>query len=158
MAPKMLPESSILKQLPPTLCNTACTAATGYSKVPRGLRFPLGIPGICTWQGVRRDPAWDSGDLVTSFMQAGIQPARHFATLSSSKNRAGPYLHLPHCSGDARRTVSEDPIGDNISFNLYRLCFPCMFISYASFTSRSNPSRVLCSPCSMAKTISLNFW
>ena len=37
-----------IKQLPLTLYNTNRITATGYSKVSRGLRFPLEIPGLCT--------------------------------------------------------------------------------------------------------------
>ena len=37
-----------LKQLPLTLYNKTHIAATDYSKVSRGLHFPLEISGICT--------------------------------------------------------------------------------------------------------------
>ena len=37
-----------LWQLPPTLRIKAYIAASGYSKVSRGLRFPLEITGFCT--------------------------------------------------------------------------------------------------------------
>ena len=37
-----------LKQLLLTLYNDFDVTTTGYSKVSRGLRFPLGITGLCT--------------------------------------------------------------------------------------------------------------
>ncbi len=37
-----------LSQLPLTLYNTTHTTITSYSKVPRGLRFPLDFSGLCT--------------------------------------------------------------------------------------------------------------
>ena len=37
-----------LAKLPPTLHNRTHVAATSYSKVSRGLHFPLEIPGLCT--------------------------------------------------------------------------------------------------------------
>jgi len=37
-----------LKQLLATLNNQTCITATSYSKVSRGLRFPLEISGLCT--------------------------------------------------------------------------------------------------------------
>src|SRR3989338_10534173 len=46
--PKPVSDDIGLKQLPLTLYNTNRTTATGYSKVSRGLRFPLEIPGLCT--------------------------------------------------------------------------------------------------------------
>jgi hypothetical protein len=48
LAPKLSSDDDNLKQLPLTLYNKNCTTATGYSKVSRGLRFPLEIPGLCT--------------------------------------------------------------------------------------------------------------
>ena len=48
MAPKPLTDVISFKQLPLTLYNTNRNTATGYSKVSRGLRFPLEIPGLCT--------------------------------------------------------------------------------------------------------------
>ena len=55
--------------------------AAGYSKVSRGLRFPLEFSGLCTRKIVRGTVRRDSSDLVTPFMQAANQAARHFATL-----------------------------------------------------------------------------
>src|SRR3989338_194808 len=42
-------------QLPLTLCITARTTTTGYSKVSRGLRFPLEIPGLYTRMKISGD-------------------------------------------------------------------------------------------------------
>jgi hypothetical protein len=68
-------------QLLPTLSIKTHTATTSYSKVSRGLRFPLEISGLCTRRNVRRLPTRDSDNLVSPFMQAVNQTARHFATL-----------------------------------------------------------------------------
>ena len=46
--PKLPSDDDNLKQLPLTLYNNNRITATGYSKVSRGLRFPLEIPGLCT--------------------------------------------------------------------------------------------------------------
>jgi len=64
-----------------TLHNQIYTTATSYSKVSRGLRFPLEIPGLCTRKVVQGYPTRDSGDLVMPFMQVVNQTTRHFATL-----------------------------------------------------------------------------
>ena len=48
LAPKPFTGVNGLKQLPLTLYNKTHTTATGYSKVSRGLRFPLEVPGLCT--------------------------------------------------------------------------------------------------------------
>ena len=48
MLPKLLTDVISFKQLLLTLYNQNRTTATGYSKVSRGLRFPLEIPGLCT--------------------------------------------------------------------------------------------------------------
>ena len=47
-SPKPSADAYGLKQLPLTLYNKNHITATGYSKVSRGLRFPLEIPGLCT--------------------------------------------------------------------------------------------------------------
>lgn len=47
-SPQLQTDVSSLKQLPLTLYNTNHITATGYSKVSRGLRFPLEVPGLCT--------------------------------------------------------------------------------------------------------------
>ena len=48
LVPKLLTDVISFKQLPLTLYNRNHTTATGYSKVSRGLRFPLEVPGLCT--------------------------------------------------------------------------------------------------------------
>ena len=48
MSPQLLTDVISLKQLPLTLYNRNHITTTGYSKVSRGLRFPLEIPGLCT--------------------------------------------------------------------------------------------------------------
>jgi hypothetical protein len=48
LVPKYFSDDKYLKQLPLTLYNRNHITATGYSKVSRGLRFPLEIPGLCT--------------------------------------------------------------------------------------------------------------
>jgi hypothetical protein len=48
LAPKYFSDDKYLKQLPLTLYTKNRITATGYSKVSRGLRFPLEIPGLCT--------------------------------------------------------------------------------------------------------------
>ena len=47
-----------LKRLPLTLYNSSCLAATGYSKVSRGLHFPLEITGLCTSKECSEDSKW----------------------------------------------------------------------------------------------------
>ena len=81
LASQRIPKEIRLKQLPLTLCTKSHATATAYSKVSRGLHFPLEDSGLCTRKNVRRLPVGDSGDLVTPFMQAVNQTARHFATL-----------------------------------------------------------------------------
>ena len=61
MLPKLSSDDDNLKRLPLTLYNQHRTTATGYSKVSRGLRFPLEIPGLCTrkeYSGVSRLGQW----------------------------------------------------------------------------------------------------
>ena len=48
LAPKPHADAHGFKQLPLTLYTTNRITATGYSKVSRGLRFPLEIPGLYT--------------------------------------------------------------------------------------------------------------
>ena len=48
MLPKPTTDVFGFKQLPLTLYNTDHTTATSCSKVSRGLRFPLEVPGLCT--------------------------------------------------------------------------------------------------------------
>ena len=42
------PPEGWLRRLPPTLCTHGHAPTTGCSKAPRGLRFPLGVSGLCT--------------------------------------------------------------------------------------------------------------
>ena len=79
LASKIRTYDRILKQLPPTLYNKTHIAATDYSKVSRGLHFPLEISGIRTRQSVQRILVGDSEDLVTPFMQVVIQTTRYYA-------------------------------------------------------------------------------
>ena len=48
LLPKSYADAHDLKQLPLTLYTTNRITATDYSKVSRGLRFPLEIPGLYT--------------------------------------------------------------------------------------------------------------
>src|SRR3989338_1454750 len=48
LLPKLQADAHNLKQLPLTLYKKYRTTAAGYSKVSRGLRFPLEIPGLYT--------------------------------------------------------------------------------------------------------------
>ena len=48
LVPKPHADAHGFKQLPLTLYTTNRITATGYSKVSRGLRFPLEIPGLYT--------------------------------------------------------------------------------------------------------------
>ena len=48
MTPQVQPDDYTLKQLPLTLYSRNHTTTTGYSKVSRGLRFPLEVPGLNT--------------------------------------------------------------------------------------------------------------
>ena len=47
-----------LQQLPSTLHIKTHIATTGYSKVSRGLRFPLEITGLCTSKECSEDSSW----------------------------------------------------------------------------------------------------
>ena len=63
MTPQLFTDVNNLKQLLLTLYNRNRTTATGYSKVSRGLRFPLEIPGLCTrmeYSGDSRLGQWRS--------------------------------------------------------------------------------------------------
>ena len=74
------------RRLPPTLCIRDHAPATGCSKAPRGLLFPLGVRGLfvhVTW--VHRVPGGDSGALVDPFVRVGTYPTRHLATLRESE-------------------------------------------------------------------------
>ncbi len=56
---------------------------TSCSKVPQGLRFPLGVRGLFTTKCVQKVPTRDSDNLVKPFMHVAIQTTRHYATLSN---------------------------------------------------------------------------
>ena len=47
-----------LRRLPSMLHSIIRLIATGYSKVSRGLRFPLEIPGLCTRKVSSEDSIW----------------------------------------------------------------------------------------------------
>lgn len=64
------------------LCIPIKLTTTSCSKVPQGLHFPLGVPGLCTRQYFQRAQNWDSDNLVKPFMHVAIQTTRHYATLS----------------------------------------------------------------------------
>ncbi len=57
---------------------------TSCSKVPQGLRFPLGVRGIFAAQYFQKVPIRDSDNLVKPFMQVTIQMTRYYATLRGS--------------------------------------------------------------------------
>jgi len=61
------------------LCISSKLTTTSCSKVPQGLHFPLGVPGLCTRQYFQRAPIWDSDNLVKPFMHVAIQTTRHYA-------------------------------------------------------------------------------
>ena len=65
--------------IPLTITTTSC------SKVPQGLRFPLGVSGLFTGQYVQKVPARDSDNLVKPFMQVAIQTTRYYVTLRASE-------------------------------------------------------------------------
>ena len=52
---------------------------TSCSKVPQGLRFPLGVSGLFTGKYIRKDSTRDSDNLVKPFMQVAIQTTRYYA-------------------------------------------------------------------------------
>ena len=66
------------------LCIPNKITTTSCSKVPQGLRFPLGVRGIFTTQDFRKLSTRDSGDLVKPFMHVAIHTTRHYATLRGS--------------------------------------------------------------------------
>ena len=77
--------SEIASALPSTLHieNHATTSDCG--KPPWGLLFPLEFRSIFTAQRVHQASIRDSGNLVTPLVQAGIQPARYYATVRASE-------------------------------------------------------------------------
>ena len=56
--PQSKPDSLLLKQLPHTLYNATRVTATSYSKVSRGLRFPLEISGLPTRRKCSENCSW----------------------------------------------------------------------------------------------------
>ena len=63
---------SLSPKLPSTLYIRTRTATAGYSKVSRGLHFPLEVTGLCTSKSIRRTLGRDSRDLVKPFMHVVI--------------------------------------------------------------------------------------
>ena len=75
-------------QLPLTLCITARTTATGYSKVSRGLRFPLEIPGLYTRMKISGDTSsgqWRSRYTIHASRHSNDKVLRSFVTNSFSR-------------------------------------------------------------------------
>ena len=68
----------------PILCVFLKVTTTSCSKVPQGLRFPLGARGLFTTRCVQKVPTRDSDNLVKPFMHVAIQTTRHYATLRGS--------------------------------------------------------------------------
>ncbi len=66
------------------LCIPRNVTTTSCSKVPQGLRFPLGVSGLFTGGYFQRAPTRDSDNLVKPFMQVAIQTTRYYATLRGS--------------------------------------------------------------------------
>ena len=64
------------------LCISIKFTTTSCSKVPQGLRFPLGVRGIFAAKYFQKVPIRDSDNLVKPFMQVAIQTTRYYATLS----------------------------------------------------------------------------
>ena len=127
LAPKPLTDVISFKQLPLTLYNTNRNTATGYSKVSRGLRFPLEIPGLCTRMEYSGDSSlgqWRSRYTIHAGRQSNGKAFRSRLLLSFKKElltiymaskyfyklpyiaiRIGLYLHL---LPNVWRVVSED--------------------------------------------------
>ena len=68
--------------LPLILCISTKTPTTSCSKVPQGLRFPLGVRGLFTTRYFRKALVRDSNNLVKPFMQVVIHTTGYCATLS----------------------------------------------------------------------------
>ena len=66
------------------LCISFRITTTSCSKVPQGLRFPLGVRGIFATQYFQKVPIRDSDNLVEPFMRVAIQTTRYYATLRGS--------------------------------------------------------------------------
>ena len=58
LVPQRKSDDVRLKQLPHTLYDDTRVTATSYSKVLRGLRFPLKISGLCTRMKCSEDSSW----------------------------------------------------------------------------------------------------
>ena len=136
------------------LCISFKFTTTSCSKVPQGLRFPLGVSGLCTGQYFQRAPTRDSDNLVKPFMQVAIQTTRYYATLSKLllynlniikavnnflltlhvSMQIGLYHHNCNLSY-VWRIVSEDLKVSKTSLSLYFLYLPLLFITNTFFTS-----------------------
>lgn len=81
------------RRLPTTLCNGPHITTSGCSKPPWGLLFPSEVRGIFTTKQVHSATLRDSGNLVTSLVQVGIQPTRYYATMRASE--LGPLFTSP---------------------------------------------------------------
>ena len=68
----------------PMLCVSHKITTTSCSKVPQGLRFPLGVCGLFTTKYFQKAPIRDSDNLVKPFMQVTIQMTGYCATLRAS--------------------------------------------------------------------------
>ena len=62
----------------PILCISSKFTTTSCSKVPQGLRFPLGVSGLFTGRYFQKAPIRDSDNLVKPFMQVTIQMTRYY--------------------------------------------------------------------------------
>ena len=124
--PQYIPDDIYLERLPHTLYNITRVTATSYSKVSRGLRFPLEISGLptrrkcseaCSWGqwGARyalharhqsNDKALRSQLLLSPILGTNhISVAcKRFCLHPCIAARVGLYLH----PSGVRRTVSED--------------------------------------------------
>ncbi len=69
----------IASMLLPMLCIPDKITTTSCSKVPQGLRFPLGVRGIFATQYFQKASTRDSDNLVKPFMQVAIQTTRYYA-------------------------------------------------------------------------------
>ena len=75
----------ITSALPSTLDIEKHTTTSDCGKPPWGLLFPMEFRGIFTAQRVHQASIRDSGNLVIPLVQAGIQPARYYATVRASE-------------------------------------------------------------------------
>ena len=66
------------------LCISNKITTTSCSKVPQGLRFPLGVRGLFTTRYFQKALTRDSDNLVKPFMQVAIHTTRYYATLRGS--------------------------------------------------------------------------